>query len=258
MSDLILRGLAVDAGRTVTTIPSNLRGLIAKKEDKPKQGAVTLSRLDHLITSSNTKRGATPISLLNPNSLKTKTTSNSSGNVKVTKQQLLSGLNDIKPSNRNNPTNNINSSNKSNSTTFVPTSYNFIDTDYTSEKLELAIEAIDNWERKVGSLNSLVTNANGQTGVAYKDNIVKSADKLNKARQEAINARQDAIIAYNDALKEIMSIGNTSSSKTDLYRQKYNLMETKFQDVKIKDETTMDKVKKYLNTFLDYANPFSY
>lgn len=272
MSDLILRGLALDTQRAVTTLPSNLRSFVKTASNEIyNQGASTLSRLDYLITSTNTKKGSTPISLLNPSNLNTKTNNITSSGGKVTKLQLLQGLDDIKPASNKYPSNSISRNIQNNTTNtvsrniapaFVPTSYNFIDTDYTSEKLELAIEAIDNWERKVSSLDSLVTNANGQVGVAYKNSIITSADKLNKARQEAINARQDAIIAYNDALKEVMEIGNVSSSKTSLYRQKYNIMESKFQDVKVQDQTTMDKVKKFLkvgfNYVLDYANPFSY
>ncbi|GIW21971.1 MAG: hypothetical protein KatS3mg068_0978 [Candidatus Sericytochromatia bacterium] len=254
MSDIILRGLALDSSKTVTTLPSNLRGLVKNTTNETyNQGATTLSRLDYLITSNNTKKGTAPVSLLDPNNLKT----NNNQQSKVTKQELLQGLNDVTNTNRN-TSNNI----TTNTQVFVSTTYNFIDTDYTSEKLELAIEAIDNWERKVNTLNSLVTNASGQVGVAYKNSIISNADKLNKARQEAIIARQEAIIAYQNALKEMMEIGNYSSSKSSLYRQKYNIMETKFQQVKQEDQTTMDKVKKFLkegfNILLDYANPFNY
>jgi tRNA A37 threonylcarbamoyladenosine dehydratase len=252
MSNLVFRGLNTSTTVKVSTLPSSLRNINQNNFDK-EQGAVTLSKLDYLLKSDDTKKGSMPISLLSPNELKTKNSN------KVTKAQLLQGLDNITPFTNNN--NSINSTTR-NTSTFVPTSYNFIDTDYTSEKLELAIEAIDNWERKVKSLDLLISNANGQKGIAYKESIKSSSDKLNKARQEAINARQNAIVAYNNALKEMMEIGNTSSSKASVYRQKYSLMESKFESVKERDKKTMEKVKEYLNSafnyIIDYANPFSY
>ncbi len=278
-----------------------LKGLYLKKEhsDDSGSGAQSLKKLDTLSLSgtSGSSKGRIPIQLMDPNELTSGENVRLNKSVSYAKPQKFNvpGLNQVaKPQSQGKPKLyslsdlQISSATYTSSTSFtssasyvadlegkkvvgssssrgnvsVSQSINFIDSnDGTADKLSTAIEKIDNWNRKVSTLNKILEQQQSAANGGDKNVLLNGTRQLTKARTEAIDAREDAMNSYNEALKEMksqLSLSGVPDPRFRNYNIAFNLMEEKFSDTEIKDRTTMQKVGDYLKVGFGLANPFNY
>ncbi|MFN8673962.1 MAG: hypothetical protein U0457_18015 [Candidatus Sericytochromatia bacterium] len=117
--------------------------------------------------------------------------------------------------------------------------------DIAETKLNKAIDKINNWDRKVGALDSELKKQ--KSGEGSPDVLVTRSQQVAKAKREAIDSRQEALQSYNDAVKELKNLAANEQNiaKSEKYKQLYTEMERRFAEVTEKDASTWGKVTDY-------------
>lgn len=136
-------------------------------------------------------------------------------------------------------------------------SVSFVDgADKTSEKLNVAIEKIQNWDSKINVLNSELSKQQ-KTEAKNPAALMSRAKAVTTAKLDAVKSRDEAITAYKSAVDEMKAsfrASGVTSSSANQYKNSYDLMEKLFVETMAKDNSTMGQLKGYLKGVMTSEN----
>lgn len=252
MSDVVLRSLLAEPTTSISSTRALGNKPVAEKEaNTPTPSALGL--LDQLKLSdegSGNAKGRVPIGLTN---------SVKNGENKKQLQPLkdLTSVS-IKTDYKVNTSYTIASGTaKVSGSQTVIGSVSFVDgADKTSEKLNVAIEKIQNWDSKINVLNSELSKQQ-KTEAKNPAALMSRAKAVTTAKFDAVKSRDEAITAYKSAVDEMKAsfrASGVTSSSANQYKNSYDLMEKLFVETMAKDNSTMGQLKGYLKGVMTPEN----